>query len=161
MQISKQLALADMPLGKVRYESGGSRSCVYFPTTSGVSRLCVMENVSSAEIAVAGNAGLIGIALFIGDETTPSRASWQSAGYAYGLDARFLKEGFHQGASMQRLLLRDIQALITRMVQTVYLHRILTSMGQDLVQINSHRSPDIDRQEPEQAGCRSRRTSEP
>ncbi|WP_179405635.1 Crp/Fnr family transcriptional regulator [Burkholderia guangdongensis] len=121
--ISQQLALVDMPLGKVLYESGGSLSHVYFPTTSIVSLLYVMEDGSSAEIAIVGNDGLIGIALFMGGETTPSRAIVQSAGYAYRLDARILKDEFRRGGSMQRLLLRYTQALITQMAQTAVCNR--------------------------------------
>lgn len=121
--ISKQLALVDMPLGKVLYESGGSLSHVYFPTTSIVSLLYVMEDGSSAEIAIVGNDGLIGIALFMGGETTPSRAIVQSAGHAYRLDAGILKDEFRRGGSMQRLLLRYTQALITQMAQTAVCNR--------------------------------------
>ena len=121
--ISKQLALVDMPLGKVLYESGGSLSHVYFPTTSIVSLLYVMEDGSSAEIAIVGNDGLIGVALFMGGETTPSRAIVQSAGHAYRLDASILKDEFRRGGSMQRLLLRYTQALITQMAQTAVCNR--------------------------------------
>ncbi|OXI80447.1 Crp/Fnr family transcriptional regulator [Burkholderia sp. AU33423] len=121
--ISPQLVLIDMPLGKVLYESGGALSHVYFPTTSIVSLLYVMEDGSSAEIAIVGNDGLIGIALFMGGETTPSRAIVQSAGHAYRLDARILKDEFRRGGSMQRLLLRYTQALITQMAQTAVCNR--------------------------------------
>ncbi|HFT8006003.1 Crp/Fnr family transcriptional regulator [Burkholderia lata] len=121
--ISPQLVLIDMPLGKVLYESGGALSHVYFPTTSIVSLLYVMEDGSSAEIAIVGNDGLIGIALFMGGETTPSRAIVQSAGHAYRLDARILKDEFCRGGSMQRLLLRYTQALITQMAQTAVCNR--------------------------------------
>ncbi|KVX60411.1 Crp/Fnr family transcriptional regulator [Burkholderia cepacia] len=121
--ISPQLVLVDMPLGKVLYESGGALSHVYFPTTSIVSLLYVMEDGSSAEIAIGGNDGLIGIALFMGGETTPSRAIVQSAGHAYRLDARILKDEFRRGGSMQRLLLRYTQALITQMAQTAVCNR--------------------------------------
>jgi len=121
--ISPHLVLVDMPLGKVLYESGGALSHVYFPTTSIVSLLYVMEDGSSAEIAIVGNDGLIGIALFMGGETTPSRAIVQSAGHAYRLDARILKDEFRRGGSMQRLLLRYTQALITQMAQTAVCNR--------------------------------------
>ncbi|AIO71006.1 Crp/Fnr family transcriptional regulator [Burkholderia oklahomensis] len=117
------LTLVDMPLGKVLYESGGSLSHVYFPTTAIVSLLYVMEDGSSAEIAIVGNDGLIGIALFMGGETTPSRAIVQSGGQAYRLDARILKDEFRRGGSMQRLLLRYTQALITQMAQTAVCNR--------------------------------------
>ncbi|PCE30233.1 Crp/Fnr family transcriptional regulator [Burkholderia ubonensis] len=122
-RISPRLVLVDMPLGKVLYESGGALSHVYFPTTSIVSLLYVMEDGSSAEIAIVGNDGLIGIALFMGGETTPSRAIVQSAGHAYRLDARILKDEFRRGGSMQRLLLRNTQALITQMAQTAVCNR--------------------------------------
>ncbi|WP_026045371.1 Crp/Fnr family transcriptional regulator [Burkholderia sp. BCC0419] len=122
-RISPRLVLVDMPLGKVLYESGGALSHVYFPTTSIVSLLYVMEDGSSAEIAIVGNDGLIGIALFMGGETTPSRAIVQSAGHAYRLDARILKDEFRRGGSMQRLLLRYTQALITQMAQTAVCNR--------------------------------------
>ena len=121
--ISPKLVLVDMPLGKVLYESGGALSHVYFPTTSIVSLLYVMEDGSSAEIAIVGNDGLIGIALFMGGETTPSRAIVQSAGHAYRLDALILKDEFRRGGSMQRLLLRYTQALITQMAQTAVCNR--------------------------------------
>ncbi|CAI8695266.1 Crp/Fnr family transcriptional regulator [Burkholderia cepacia] len=121
--ISPHLVLVEMPLGKVLYESGGALSHVYFPTTSIVSLLYVMEDGSSAEIAIVGNDGLIGIALFMGGETTPSRAIVQSAGHAYRLDARMLKDEFRRGGSMQRLLLRYTQALITQMAQTAVCNR--------------------------------------
>ena len=87
--------LVDMPLGQVVYESGDRLDHVYFPTTSIVSLLYVMEDGASAEIAIVGDEGLIGIALFMGGETTPSRAVVQSAGKAYRLEARILKEEFH------------------------------------------------------------------
>lgn len=121
--ISPQLVLVDMPLGKVLYESGGALSHVYFPTTSIVSLLYVMEDGSSAEIAIVGNDGLISIALFMGGETTSSRAIVQSAGHAYRLDARILKDEFRRGGSMQRLLLRYTQAVITQMAQTAVCNR--------------------------------------
>lgn len=121
--ISPQLVLVDMPLGKVLYESGGALSHVYFPTTAIVSLLYVMEDGSSAEIAIVGNDGVIGIALFMGGETTPSRAIVQSAGHAYRLDARILKGEFRRGGAMQRLLLRYTQALITQMAQTAVCNR--------------------------------------
>jgi len=96
---------------------------VYFPTTSIVSLLYVMEDGASAEIAIVGNEGLIGIALFMGGETTPSRAVVQSAGRAFRLDARLVKEEFRRAGPMQRLLLRYTQALITQMAQTAVCNR--------------------------------------
>jgi CRP-like cAMP-binding protein len=117
------LARVDLPLGQVVYESGDHLDHVYFPTTSIVSLLYVMENGASAEIAIVGNEGLVGIALFMGGETTPSRAVVQSAGQAYRLDSRILKEEFHRGGAVQRLLLRYTQALITQMAQTAVCNR--------------------------------------
>jgi CRP-like cAMP-binding protein len=116
-RLSPHLTLVDMPLGQVVYESGDHLNHVYFPTTSIVSLLYVMEDGASAEIAIVGNEGLIGIALFMGGETTPSRAVVQSAGRAFRLDARLIKEEFRRAGPMQRLLLRYTQALITQMVQ--------------------------------------------
>src|ERR1700737_4273626 len=121
--LSSHLMLVDMPLGQVVYESGDRLDHVYFPTTSIVSLLYVMEDGASAEIAIVGNEGLIGIALFMGGETTPSRAIVQSAGEAYRLDSRILKEEFHRGGAVQRLLLRYTQALITQMAQTAVCNR--------------------------------------
>ncbi|MHA6829597.1 Crp/Fnr family transcriptional regulator, partial [Ralstonia pseudosolanacearum] len=102
-RIVPELALVDMPLGHVVYESGDRPDYVYFPTTSIVSLLYVMENGSSGEIAIVGNEGLIGIAIFMGGETTPSRAVVQSAGAAYRLSARILKQEFIRAGAMQRL----------------------------------------------------------
>ena len=117
------LELVQMPLGKVLYESGDVLRHVYFPSDSIVSLLYVMENGASAEIAVVGNEGLIGVALFMGGETTPSRAIVQSAGYAYRLPAQQLKDEFHRNGEMQILLLRYTQALITQMAQTAVCNR--------------------------------------
>jgi CRP-like cAMP-binding protein len=118
-----KLKLVPMPLGKVLYESGDLLRNVYFPTSSIVSLLYVMEDGASAEISVVGNEGLIGIALFMGGETTPSRAIVQSAGYAYRLPGERLKEEFHRNGGMQLLLLRYTQALITQMAQTAVCNR--------------------------------------
>jgi len=122
-RVSARLVLVDMPLGRVVYESGDRLSHVYFPTTSIVSLLYVMEDGASAEIAIAGNEGLVGIALFMGGETTPSRAVVQSAGWAYRLDARVLKDEFGRAGPVQRLFLRYTQALITQMAQTAVCNR--------------------------------------
>ncbi|MCC8403363.1 Crp/Fnr family transcriptional regulator [Paraburkholderia sp. MMS20-SJTN17] len=122
-RLSPHLVLVDMPLGHVVYESGDRLDHVYFPTTSIVSLLYVMEDGSSAEIAIVGNEGIIGIALFMGGETMPNRAIVQSAGEAYRLDARILKEEFHRAGPVQRLLLRYTQALITQMAQTAVCNR--------------------------------------
>lgn len=112
-----------MPLGLAVYESGRDQGYVYFPTTSIVSMLYVMEDGSSAEIAVVGNDGLVGIALFMGGETTSSRAVVQSAGFCYRLKATFLKKEFERGGELQHLLLRSTQALITQMAQTAVCNR--------------------------------------
>jgi len=112
-----------MPLGLSVYESGGAQGYVYFPTTAIVSLLYVLEDGNSAEIAVTGNEGLVGIALFMGGETTPSRAVVQSAGHGYRLKAAALKKQFETGGALQYLLLRFTQALITQMTQTAVCNR--------------------------------------
>jgi CRP-like cAMP-binding protein len=117
------LELAPLPLGWAVYESGDHMEYIYFPTTSIVSLLYVMENGASAEIAVTGNEGLVGIALFMGGESTPSRAVVQSAGYGYRLKADVLKREFRQGGRLQYLALRYTQALITQMAQTAVCNR--------------------------------------
>ena len=118
------LQFVAMPLGKVLYESGDALRHVYFPVDCIVSLLYVMEDGASAEISVVGNEGLIGIALFMGGETTPSRAIVQSAGYAYRLDGQQLKDEFHRNGCLQVLLLRYTQALITQMAQTAVCNRL-------------------------------------
>ena len=118
-----QLELVPMPLGEALYESGGRLNHVYFPTTSIVSLLYVMEDGASAEIAVVGNEGVLGIALFMGGETTPSRAVVQSAGFGYRLKASALKLEFSRGGAVMHLLLRYTQALITQMAQTAVCNR--------------------------------------
>jgi CRP-like cAMP-binding protein len=122
-RLAPHLVPIDMTLGQVVYESGDPQRFVYFPTTSIVSLLYVMEDGASAEIAIVGNEGLIGIALFMGGETTPSRAIVQSAGAAFQLDAQILKQEFIRGGPVQRLLLRYTQALITQMAQTAVCNR--------------------------------------
>jgi CRP-like cAMP-binding protein len=117
------LELMELPLGKVLYESGDAMRNVYFPTDSIVSLLYVMENGASAEISVVGNEGLLGIALFMGGESTTSRAMVQSAGYAYKLAAQRLKEEFNRHGELQVLLLRYTQSLITQMAQTAVCNR--------------------------------------
>jgi CRP-like cAMP-binding protein len=112
-----------MPLGEVLYEPGFQMRHVYFPTTSIVSLLCVMEDGASAEIAVVGNEGIVGVSLFMGGETTPSRAVVQSAGHAYRLKGPLLKDEFYRAGPMQRLLLRYTQALLTQMAQTAVCNR--------------------------------------
>jgi CRP-like cAMP-binding protein len=117
------LELIPMLLGDVLYESGSQLGHVYFPTNSIVSLLYVMEDGASAEIAVVGNEGIIGVALFMGGETTPSRAVVQSAGFAYRLRGPLLKREFTRSAAMQHLLLRYTQALLTQMAQTAVCNR--------------------------------------
>jgi CRP-like cAMP-binding protein len=117
------LELVPMPLGEALYESGGRLKHVYFPTTSIVSLLYVMESGASAEIAVVGNEGILGVSLFMGGETTPSRAVVQSAGFGYRLKAQVLKDEFNRAGPVLRLLLRYTQALITQMSQTAVCNR--------------------------------------
>src|SRR5712692_7563893 len=117
------LKLIAMPLGKIIYEPGAELRQVYFPTDCIVSMLYVMEDGSSAEIAVVGNEGLVGIALFMGGETTPSRALVQSAGYAFELKGEVVKREFGRAGALQHLLLRYTQALITQMSQTAVCNR--------------------------------------
>jgi CRP-like cAMP-binding protein len=112
-----------MPLGEVVYEPGVTLTHVYFPTTALVSLLYVMEDGSSAEIAVVGNEGIVGIALFMGGGSTPSRAVVQSAGSGLRLHASMLKEEFDQNGPVLHLLLRYTQALITQMAQTAVCNR--------------------------------------
>ena len=117
------MRLVAMPLGMVLYESGAALRHIYFPTNSIVSLLYVMQNGSSAEIAVVGNEGAIGVSLFMGGETTPSRAIVQSAGHAYRLIGQHLKNEFHRNGELQLLLLCYTQALITQMAQTAVCNR--------------------------------------
>jgi CRP-like cAMP-binding protein len=113
----------DMPLGKALYESGSVLTHVYFPTTSIVSLLYVMEDGASAEIAVVGNEGIVGISLFMGGQTTPSRAVIQSAGRGFRLKSDLLMLEFNRGGPVLHLLLRYTQALITQMAQTAVCNR--------------------------------------
>jgi CRP-like cAMP-binding protein len=123
-RVYPQLELAPMPLGGVLYESGSQLEYVYFPATSTIaSLLYVMADGASAEIAVVGNEGMVGVALFMGGETTPSRAVVQSAGFAYRLSGLVLKEEFRRAGPMQHLLLRYTQALLTQMAQTAVCNR--------------------------------------
>ncbi len=117
------LELVPMPLGWAICESGGQMAYLYFPTTCIVSLLCVMEDGASAEIAVSGNEGLVGVSLFMGGEKTPSRAVVQSSGYGYRLKASILKREFALGGALQHLALRFTQALITQMAQTAVCNR--------------------------------------
>ncbi len=117
------LELVAMPLGQVLYESGDMLRHVYFPTDAIVSLLYVMEDGSSAEISVVGNEGLIGVALLLGGESTPSRALVQSAGSAYRLLAQRVKEEFNRHGEVHQLLLRYTQSLLTQMAQTAVCNR--------------------------------------
>ena len=121
--LAPQLDPMQMPLGMAVYESGGTQGFVYFPTTSIVSLLYVLENGASTEIAVTGNEGLVGISLFMGGETTPSRAVVQSAGQGYRVRGAFLRKLFESSGEVQHLLLRFTQALITQMTQTAVCNR--------------------------------------
>jgi CRP-like cAMP-binding protein len=117
------LELVDMAVGMVVYESGESTRQVYFPTNSIVSLLYVMENGAPAEISVVGNEGIVGIAVFMGGESTTSRAIVQSSGHAYRLAGQRLKDEFNRHADLQVLMLRYTQALITQMAQTAVCNR--------------------------------------
>lgn len=114
---------SSMPLGRVLYESGGRLSHVYFPTTAIVSLLYVMEDGASAEIAVVGREGIVGISLFMGGESTPSRAVVQSAGAAFRLKASLMMQEFNRSGAVLHLMLRYTQALITQMAQTAVCNR--------------------------------------
>jgi CRP-like cAMP-binding protein len=122
-RILTNLELVPIALGDVLYEPGIQMRYVYFPTNSIVSLLYVMEDGSSAEIAVVGNEGVVGISLFMGGETTSSRAVVQSAGQAYRLRGQMLKDEFYRAGPMQQLLLRYTQALLTQMAQTAVCNR--------------------------------------
>jgi CRP-like cAMP-binding protein len=113
-----------LPLGKVLYESGDKLDFVYFPTTAIVSLLYIMENGATAEIGVVGNDGILGIALFMGGDTTPNRAIIQSAGEGFKMSASDLKAEFTLGGSFHNLLLRYTQALITQISQTAVCNRL-------------------------------------
>lgn len=117
------LECVSLPLGKVLYESGDTMRHVYFPTDSIVSLLYVMESGASAEISVVGNEGLVGIALFMGGESTPSRAIVQSGGHAYRLLGQRLKDEFNRHGELLVLMLRYTQSLITQMAQTAVCNR--------------------------------------
>ncbi|MCD2342740.1 Crp/Fnr family transcriptional regulator [Ideonella azotifigens] len=118
-----QLEAVELPLGLVLYEAGLALSHVYFPTTAIVSLLFVLEDGDTAEIAVVGNEGLVGIALFMGGESTPSRAVVQSAGQGFRLSAQAIKEAFNRNGPVMHLMLRYTQALITQMAQTAVCNR--------------------------------------
>ena len=117
------LELVPLPLGKPLYESGDRLDHVYFPSTAIVSLLYELEDGASAEIAVVGNEGIVGIALFMGGDTMPNRAVVQSEGHAYRLDGRLLKQEFNRAGVLQHLLLRYTLAMLTQMAQTAVCNR--------------------------------------
>jgi len=118
-----QLEAVELPLGQVLYESGRTLTHLYFPTTAIVSLLYVLENGASAEIAVVGNEGAVGISLFMGGGSTPSRAVVQSAGHGYRLSSQLSMLEFNRAGPVMHLLLRYTQALITQMAQTAVCNR--------------------------------------
>jgi CRP-like cAMP-binding protein len=122
-RLAPHLELIPMLLGDVLYESGGKMQYAYFPTTSIVSLHYLLENGGSSEIAGVGNEGVLGISLFMGGETTPSRAVVQTGGHGYRLKAHLLMEEFNRAGPVMRLLLRYTQALITQMSQTAVCNR--------------------------------------
>ncbi|MFN0302544.1 MAG: Crp/Fnr family transcriptional regulator [Burkholderiales bacterium] len=122
-RLRAHLELVHMPFGEVVYESGSKQDYVYFPTTAIVSLLYVTENGSSSEIALVGNEGMVGVVLFMGGETTPSRAVVQSDGYAYRMPGHLLRGEFNRAEVLQQLLLRYTQALLTQMAQTAVCNR--------------------------------------
>ena len=117
------LELISMPLGEVLYESGGLLQHAYFPTTAILSLHYVMEDGASAEIAGVGNEGVLGISLFMGGNTTTSRATVQTGGSGYRLKGNILLEEFNRNGALQKLLLRYTQALITQISQTAVCNR--------------------------------------
>lgn len=122
-RLSPHLELVPMPLGDVLYESGGKMQHVYFPTTSIVSLHYLLENGGSSEIAGVGNEGVLGISVFMGGDSTPSRAIVQTGGFGYRLPARILMDEFNLAGQVMRLLLRYTQALLTQMSQTAVCNR--------------------------------------
>ena len=121
--MSPHLELVTLPLGTALHESGDRLDHVFFPTTAIVSLLYAMENGASAEIAVVGNEGIVGIALFMGGETMPNRAVVQSEGQAYRLQGQLLKQEFNRAGALQHLLLRYTLAMLTQMAQTAVCNR--------------------------------------
>lgn len=122
-RLRRHLEPVDMTLGEIVYESGRVLDHVYFPTDCIVSLLYVLKNGASAEIAVVGHEGVVGVSIFMGGETTPNRAVVQSAGGAYRLPATLIKEEFRRGGTMQHLMLRYTQSLLTQMAQTAVCNR--------------------------------------
>lgn len=122
-RLSSHLEPMQLELGEVIYESGGELAHVFFPTTAIVSLLYLLEDGSSAEIAVVGNDGIVGVALFMGGESMTNRAVVQSAGHAYRLKGQILKEEFRRGGALQRLFLRYTMSLLAQMSQTAVCNR--------------------------------------
>ena len=122
-RLAKHFELMPMPLGMAVYESGSAQDSVYFPIDSIVSLLFFFNDTATTEIAVTGNEGLVGISLFMGGESTPSRAVVQSAGHGYRVRGAVLKQLFESSGNVQHLLLRFTQALITQMTQTAVCNR--------------------------------------
>jgi len=122
-RLAAHLELVPLPLGQIVYEPGARMRHAFFPTTSIVSLHYVMESGASAETAGVGNEGIVGVSLFMGGDSTPSSAVVQTAGHAYRLESRLLKEEFSRGGLLQELLLRYTQALITQMTQTAACNR--------------------------------------
>ncbi|MDQ2972606.1 MAG: Crp/Fnr family transcriptional regulator [Rhodanobacteraceae bacterium] len=123
VRLSANMEPVELRLGEVIYESGAPQPYVYFPTDSIISLLFVMTNGDSAEIAIVGNEGLVGIALFMGGGTTPSRAVVQSGGSAFRVKAKYLRNEFEHAGALQEVLLRYTQALVTQMGQTAVCNR--------------------------------------
>jgi CRP-like cAMP-binding protein len=123
-RILRSLQPVTFALGKVLYESGAQMEHIYFPTTSVVSLLYTMEDGTTAEMGLAGNDGIVGVALFLGGDTTPNRAVVQVAGEAFKMTAKTLREEFARGGPLQRVLLRYTQALITQISQTAVCNRL-------------------------------------
>jgi len=123
-RVLRTLQPVTFALGDVVYESGGQLENIYFPTNSVVSLLYTMEDGSTAEMGLAGNDGVVGVALFLGGDTTPNRAVVQIAGGAFKMKARILREEFARGGHLQHVLLRYTQALITQISQTAVCNRL-------------------------------------
>lgn len=125
-RINPSLEPVSLSLGEVIYESGEQLEYIFFPTTAIISLLYIMENGSTAEIGMSGNDGLVGIALYMGGSTTPSRAVVQSAGNAFRMPSKALKEEFTRGGVFQKVLLRYTQSLMTQISQTAVCNRLHT-----------------------------------
>jgi CRP-like cAMP-binding protein len=123
-RILPELVPVALSLGEVLYEAGGRSEYVFFPTGAVISLLYTMEDGSTAEVGLTGNDGIVGVALFLGGDTTPNRAVAQVAGTAFKMRAKLLQEEFARGGSFQQLLLRYTQALITQISQTAVCNRL-------------------------------------